>query len=908
MRARYLLFLIFVFSFFSCQPEGFFIIFESNGGSPVNTVIAKSGERITKPDDPAKLDYIFMGWFTDTDLKNPFDFKKSSVSTDIILYAKWKDTLFRTVIFNSTGGSFINNSRVQYDKKVEAPDDPLQEGLIFMGWYSDPKLKNRFDFDNTTIKEAKILYARWRSVEAFNVNFNVYGGTYIGAISVNEGQTINRPNEPTKHEHIFQGWYKDKDFKSSFDFNSDTITKDLLLHAKWQKINFFQVSFQVNGGSFVSPQRIEENKLANAPNDPVKKDFVIDGWFTDSSFNNPFNFDTPIAKDTILYAKWRSTLLPVYTVSFNVDGGSYIGAQRVEQGKKALRPSTPIKDGYTFDGWTSDAAGTTSFDFANTTISADTTVYAQWELIPIHKITFDVNGGSYVATQDVKDGEKVKKPSDPRRDGYSFNSWTSDAGGTTPFDFVNTTISADTTIYAKWDKKYSVTFGVNGGSYVTSQEIAKDALAKRPSDPIKSGVMFENWYADSGLTTIFDFTTTAITSNTTIYAKWGPIPTGNKVTFEVSGGSYTPAQYIATGDSVSRVNRPSDPVKASYKFINWYSDSGFTTLFDFAGTAISADITIYAKWQAIHTITFSANGGSAVPFQQIKDGEKVTRPANPTKKNYKFVNWYTSATFNTVYDFNNTVNSDKVIHAKWSRYGVRQDDLDFSTTTTYGYHPDISYGDGYFYVGGDASRPYQILAYNANTKLINEDKGTDNISSGVDTEFVFVGRSIGITTFGIKNDDRRVKTYKNDASDDFVNSALNFDRPAVMTNKMRGVVLVDGYYYMVSAKDKKVYAMDTSGTRDTSKEFSLSTIISSWEGLGGITYYDGHFYVVDTADSTFTENKVFAYTKAGARASSKDFSPNTKNIYETGITYYDGNFYLYDNNSGDVRAFGATEN
>ena len=39
------------------------------------------------------------------------------------------------------------------------------------------------------------------------------------------------------------------------------------------------------------------------------------------------------------------------------------------------------------------------------------------------------------------------------------------------------------------------------------------------------------------------------------------------------------------------------------------------------------------------TVTFDSKGGSSVASQTVKDGETVAKPTNPTKENYKFVEW-----------------------------------------------------------------------------------------------------------------------------------------------------------------------------------------------------------------------------------------------------------------------------
>lgn len=59
------------------------------GASAVESVELDKGSKVFKPNDPAKCDYIFDGWFTDRDCTVAFDFEKA-IDTDKTLYAKWR--------------------------------------------------------------------------------------------------------------------------------------------------------------------------------------------------------------------------------------------------------------------------------------------------------------------------------------------------------------------------------------------------------------------------------------------------------------------------------------------------------------------------------------------------------------------------------------------------------------------------------------------------------------------------------------------------------------------------------------------------------------------------------------------------------------------------------------------------
>lgn len=66
-----------------------------------------------------------------------------------------------------------------------------------------------------------------------------------------------------------------------------------------------------------------------------------------------------------------------------------------------------------------------------------------------------------------------------------------------------------------------------------------------------------------------------------------------------------------------------------------------------------------------YTVTFNSKGGSAVKKQTIKEGEKATKPTDPTKGGHSFDNWYTEDTYENVYDFNTPVTADITLYANW---------------------------------------------------------------------------------------------------------------------------------------------------------------------------------------------------------------------------------------------------
>ncbi len=95
------------------------------------------------------------------------------------------------------------------------------------------------------------------------------------------------------------------------------------------------------------------------------------------------------------------------------------------------------------------------------------------QLISLYNVTFDTNGGSAVATQQIEHNDKAAKPADPTKAGDTFVKWVKVKNGVeTDFSF-NTPITEDTTLRAKWgngnsDHVHSYTWKVSKEPTVTS--------------------------------------------------------------------------------------------------------------------------------------------------------------------------------------------------------------------------------------------------------------------------------------------------------------------------------------------------------------------------------------------------------------------------------------------------------
>ena len=121
----------------------------------------------------------------------------------------------------------------------------------------------------------------------------------------------------------------------------------------------------------------------------------------------------------------------------------------IDNGVKLTAPAAPTKEGYRFGGWYYDNnGGKAKWDFDTDTVTRAMTLTAKW--VQTYTVAFDTSGGSAVDPVTVVAGSTVTKPADPMKSGYTFGGWYKDSTLQTPWDFANGTVTADTTLYAKW--------------------------------------------------------------------------------------------------------------------------------------------------------------------------------------------------------------------------------------------------------------------------------------------------------------------------------------------------------------------------------------------------------------------------------------------------------------------------
>lgn len=207
------------------------------------------------------------------------------------------------------------------------------------------------------------------------------------------------------------------------------------------------------------------------------------------------------------------------------------------------------------------------------------------------------------------------------------------SGAQTNYGMTATSGGATATISAFNGTKRSSGSGTLTGTYSIS---GNGSASKTVS------VTFRNFNTDNG-----DSATKAVSFTVTV-----PAWTSYKITYNANGGSGAPGAQTKWKDQALTLSS-TKPTRTGYTFLGWSTSSTATTATYSAGGSYTANsaATLYAVWKALtYTVSYNANGGTGAPTSQTKTyGKALTLSSTkPTRTNYNFKGWGTSASATTV--------------------------------------------------------------------------------------------------------------------------------------------------------------------------------------------------------------------------------------------------------------------
>jgi uncharacterized repeat protein (TIGR02543 family) len=252
----------------------------------------------------------------------------------------------------------------------------------------------------------------------YTVDFDSNGGSSVASQTVEKGDTLVEPNDPTQEGYTFAGWYVSVDSTIEYDFTQE-VTKSFTLYAKWVEdkattatdtttttttsdtstttdtvSTTYTVTFKSNGGSSIKSQTVTSGSVATQPTNPTRSGYTFLGWYNGST---KYNFSTKVTKNITLTAKWSKDSSSSTTNSSSSEATNSVSTEVTTGVDTSSSSSTENASANTSD---SNSTSTSTVEPSTTETKQDTYTY-KTEALDMAGISYKVyiykNGTSYSA-------------------------------------------------------------------------------------------------------------------------------------------------------------------------------------------------------------------------------------------------------------------------------------------------------------------------------------------------------------------------------------------------------------------------------------------------------------------------------------------------------------------------------
>ncbi len=307
----------------------------------------------------------------------------------------------------------------------------------------------------------------------------------------------------------------------------------------------------------------------------------------------------------------------IYTVSFDSQGGSAIEDVQSQENSPVKRPKNPTKDGFEFDGWYTE--NDEKYQFFSSLVECDFTLYAKW--IPRRTVTFVTDYGSIPEVQYVGSGRYATEPK-IEYEHYYIDYWYDDYDNI--WDFKETPILYDITLYAKWEKMIEI-------------KVENDVIYLKPGTEIgelpvlkQTGAYFLGWFRRNDKMELEQVdSSTVFYESTYIVPKWDENEYVILITLDPKEGKLSENKQIYVTEKGARLTDLPEPTSfGSSYFLGWYDENGVRYS---KNSVVFEEITLSAKYQFHTQCQISESGSHNFSLWEYSNVPTCTDDATATR-------------------------------------------------------------------------------------------------------------------------------------------------------------------------------------------------------------------------------------------------------------------------------------
>jgi uncharacterized repeat protein (TIGR02543 family) len=155
------------------SPTRYTITFESHDGSTVQPITASTGTTVSKPADPIRAGYTFVGWF-DAETGGVLYSWPHTLTATVTMHAQWQSNsqppvTRYTITFESHDGSAVQSITANEGTAVSKPADPTRADYSFAGWFNAETGGVLYSWPHTLTANVT-MHAQWRPATSVNIS------------------------------------------------------------------------------------------------------------------------------------------------------------------------------------------------------------------------------------------------------------------------------------------------------------------------------------------------------------------------------------------------------------------------------------------------------------------------------------------------------------------------------------------------------------------------------------------------------------------------------------------------------------------------------------------------------------------------------------------------------------------